>query len=542
MGRKCSQYFALYYIAIALVNWCGLALARQADSAAFGRHRKLILQRASTAFLLPNSLNPRFNWWKCQDIPTERVVCEPYIKDIPYYNQFPSFVEGKFSFTKVDVDPKALGNGNPINADVISAIDAIDRITHFRLQKNGNLHVTMRTDVAEQGDSTRQANTETSMSNFTIGIIKQMYEQDPGVDEWMQHLKQKEFNVPAIADIIEDTGEIRAKHQRNEVTAILKNIIRECDIKQSHLEPIGWKYIPSQKLVEVLVRLTPIAKVVMWIFKLLPGYKPLMIHEARIKISNDATKDYARQKNKVFAQCVMTTYNNTRFRIRRLVDVDTTTNTRSNKDLPTDYCSTDTTMQHNGDSKPLDRKGQLVEISGAGKIRINMLIKLMRIVAENMDTKDTKYVAGAQKPTMQGDPYPQPFFVQKLHIIVNGKYYKFLPLLVFYVETTQTYHLCTREIQVQPREKHSLWNPWNRKYMNINIEHVPHMYIWAMFAETRHFQITKQNIQSLLALYKPLQHLDIQGYYSGTSDSQRERVKNIIHIDETRQYMVNIVT
>ncbi|GBE62625.1 unc-13 homolog D-like protein, putative [Babesia ovata] len=473
---------------------------------------------------------------------------EPFIKNAAYYNQFPNFVKGKYNFKDLDIDIRLLQSEILERDEVLSCVSAIGAIDTFVLLDKGELRIAQRSNAALDDGAAHALRAGSGLSNFTLAMMHDAYNPDPKLMQWKQQLEQKEFKILTIDDLMADGTTFDVDKERCLLLDDFSNLVKERGVECAYAEPIGWKYIPTQKLVDIIVRIVPTDCVISWKFRLTPGGKPLIIHKAILKILEMSQKsdkgcdhrDLKLQYPKL-ARCVMHTLDMPEFRLRPLRRVLSTTMAKHGIGPSLKVGGPENKVGELTVDSANDDKKQFIEVSGHGRVRYNVLIKIMRLLENTLEGNTQKELGISRAPDVKGDPFLKPFWVQIVNILLNGKYFKFIPLLVFYVEHTDSYHLCAREIEVKPMSKPNIWNPWNSAYMMRTIEAIPQMYHGVAFADSHYFKFTQEQILNLLSIYKPLKHLDIQGYCSGNRCADKEMVRKIIHIEPHKQYMVNVV-
>ncbi|CDR96114.1 hypothetical protein, conserved [Babesia bigemina] len=545
MGRKCAQIFCCCLITFVTLYCCNYVASAPIVRVA-RTHRHSSPRRAlSPTFLAPRSVKSSYG-----DVRSDKEVHfrEPFIKDYTSYNQFPKFVNGKYKFKSLDIDIRLLQNKTLDRDAVLSCVNAIGAIDTFILLDKGELRISQHSNAAGDNGEANVLCADSGLSNFTMAMLHGAYNPDTQLLLWKQQLERREFKMLTVEELMADVTTLDVNKERRFILESFRNLARERGIERVHAEPIGWKYIPTQKLVDVIVRILPIDLVVSWQFRLTPGGKPLIIHNAVVKLlgmNRKGGNGHDRCTPKVlytkFARCVMHSLDMPGFRFRSLKRVlSTMATTRGTHPSPK---VGDAERIGDGSTvcSPHDDKQQFIEVSGLGRVRYNILIKIMRILENVLEGNTQEYALSSRTPSVKGDPFPRPFWVQILNVLVNGKYFKFIPLLILYEEQTDSYHLCTLGIEVKPMSKPNIWNPWNSTYMMRSIEAIPQMYHGVAFADSHYFKFTDEQIMKLLSIYKPLKHLDIKGYYNGNRNADKDMVKKIIHIEPTKQYMVNIV-
>ncbi|GFE52607.1 PTS sugar transporter, putative [Babesia ovis] len=468
---------------------------------------------------------------------------EPFIKDIRYYNQFPKFAEGKYSLDSLHIDHEIVGSKALTRDEIAAFISAIGNVKSYCLLPRGEVKVSYHADINDKDQNPIVIPVETCVSNYTLGMVKQAFQKSDHMAEWMKQLEEREFKMISVEQLFVEPAEINPKRERELFVQEFNAILTEHGIKRRWVEPIGWKYIPSQQLLGVYAKVVPHDICFSWAFRLLPGHKPLVINQVSFKLRNlynKRLKDKGISVTKIgtwkLAQSEVHTYDTPGFKLRSYSDLKLQMIKRKRQQRRT------TESEHPQLKEIALHKPQFIEVSGGGRLRFHLLLKIMNMLDTLMEGKQTGYTPGDPATlTVGGDPHPHPFWVRILNIMVNGKFFKYVPLLVFYVQQDDMYHLCTRDIILQPDAKPSMWNPWQRNYSMRHMELVPRAYRGVAFADTHQFQITDDHIKQILMRYKPLSHLDITGYCNGVTNQMKEKVKNIIHIEPQKQLMVNIV-
>ncbi|ORM42085.1 uncharacterized protein BXIN_0948 [Babesia sp. Xinjiang] len=475
---------------------------------------------------------------------------EPFIKDVAAYDQFPKFAQGRYSLKNVHIDDKIIDNSSFDLRDIVSAINAIGILRDFVLLPNGELRLSLHPDSNVDDVAAIPLSSDSCISNYTLAVVQQAFNKDEDTEEWIKRLDESEFKPIDVEDLIQEAQQIDPVKERESMVQEFNTIMREHEIKKSKLEPIGWKYVPTQKLIGVYARLLPTDKCISWMFRSLPGDKPLVIYGASLKLRmlkhDQETPGQDSQPERLawpLAQSDIHMFDNIEFKLRSFRHLQATMQKWSKRHL--DSRAKDKPSQNTEANTATEielLKPQFIEVSGMEKLKFNMLMKIMRTLDETLVDviRDCEPVLRG-KCTAKVDSHPRPLWVQILNVLINGKYFKFIPMLVFYIDHEDKYCLCTRNIILQPETKPYLWNPWKTSYAMMNLDNVPKAYREVLFADTHQFKITEKHIQHILTMYKPLEHLDISGYLSGNANPLKRAVKKIIHIEPHKQLMVNIV-
>ncbi|GIX62354.1 helix-turn-helix domain-containing protein [Babesia caballi] len=537
MGKKWARIFVHCLLALAAQLWSEYAVAaRRAAGGRGGPTRRPGLGVARThltAFLGPTRVGRRSLRCGTGEERVEESQRERFIKEVRHYDQFPKCAEGAYAFKYLDVERGQLISGDVGYDNVLALVGAIGAVDHFVLLPKGELQLALHGGGDAHGEGWAGGlAAESCVSNFTLAMLQGYSGKDLAAEQYMQQLRQREFKVLTVDQLMESTRPADAATEREAFLSGFNALMRQRGIEQQCLEPIGWKYVPTQKLVQAFARVLPGDQVVAWVFQVYPGDKCPVTHNAAVKLyeaaqGEEAAGEAKKQKWRpsLLARCSICTLGVPPFRFGSLKDVE----------LSMGRAVSAKGHHHEvGAARGLEDKEQFIKVSGYGKVRLNLMIKMMRALDGALEKVQSAYSVDDPKSlTVRGDPFPRPFWVQMLRILLNGKYFKFLPLLVFYVENEGRYHLCTRGIEVRPIRAPEVWNPWEKMYLTRNLDLVPKMYRGVEFANTHDFEITKEQIEHLLALYKPLAHLDISG---GGRDPEKQAAK-VVHIEFGRQYM-----
>ncbi|EDO05192.1 hypothetical protein BBOV_I000990 [Babesia bovis T2Bo] len=487
----------------------------------------------STAFLKSQDPRNTKKWYSAIEVTNK----EPFIKNINYYNQFPKFVEGSYAFKEVHINQEITDKKVLSQQQVINLISALGNVKTCILNPKGELKLTYHQEINKETTNATLLKDISCISNYSLGMVT--YNEVDNRDLPDRNIDLDEED--SVETLLDDIGYIHPEKYRAEFVEDFNALLIKGNIKNHWIEPIGWKYVPCHQQTTVYAKVEPSDIYISWQFKMLPGHKPLIINQGSFKLR--AVRK--RRKTPVngtniaidswpLATCRIFTIEPPRLELYGYSEIQRAQLAHQNRyRIPTIAANTPMLDIH---------KPQFIKVSGNGRLKFHILLKIMQILNSEFRTQQQdNMLHQTDLNTGVVTPNFRPLWVRILSIMLNGKYFKYIPLMVFHDVISKKYHLCTRDINVDPIDNPVLWNPWQRGYAIINAELVPKTYQGSMFIDTLDVHITETHIKQLLMAYRPLEHLDIAGYYTGVSNPDKKAIQRIIHIEPEKQLAVNIV-